>query len=98
MALGFVFGTMFLLFILMLPFGILLALIGITFKSLFAMALFALKYLLPYGIIGFLIARKRAQDIYFPMRKYFKYIVLSLGAGFALLLIHQKEIPASGTL
>lgn len=91
------------LFVLMLPFGILLGLLGVSVKALGIAAMFALKYLLPAAVIGFAVAKKRARDSYFPTKRYFKYMAIAMAAGFVLLLVALRipimpDFPEEGTI
>ncbi len=76
-----------LLFIAMLPVIILFGLFGMAFKSLGAIILFALKYLLPFGIIGLIIAKIRAKKEYFLWEDYWGYIGGAIGVGLVLLVV-----------
>ncbi len=84
------FGLLFLvgiLFIAMLPIIILFGLFGMAFKSLGAILLFALKYLLPFGIIGLIIAKFRDKKGYFIWQEYLQYVGIAIGVGLVVLLI-----------
>lgn len=86
--------ALFVLFMLMIPVVLLLGLFGLAFQSIDDILLFSLKYLLPFGITGFILAKIRARAIYFSIWRYLKYIALALGIGFVVLLIFLK-IPVT---
>ncbi len=84
------FGLIFLvviLFIAMLPVIILFGLFGMVFKSIGAIVLFALKYLLPFGIVGFIVAKKRDDNEGLIFKEYLGHIGIAIGIGLVVLLI-----------
>lgn len=95
-----VFGFLFilvLLFIAMLPVIILFGIFGIVFKSVVAMLMFALKYLLPFGVIGLVVAKLRDRKGYFVWQEYMAHMGVALGAGLVALLIFLN-IPVTPDL
>ena len=86
----------FILFIAMLPVIILFGLLGLVFKSIGAMALFALKYLLPFGIVGFIIAKRRDDKEGLIFKEYLGHIGIAVGAGLVVLMV-WINIPVTPT-
>ena len=77
----------FILFIAMLPVIIMFGLFGMAFRSLGAIVLFALKCLLPFGIVGFIVARKRDDNEGLIFKEYLGHICIAIGVGLVGLII-----------
>lgn len=80
--------------ILLLPVFILFGLVGLAFKSIWAAILFALKYLLPEGIIGLIVAIILGRKYDYEFQDYLKFIGGFMAAGLAAMFIFIN-IPAS---
>ncbi len=93
-AIGFLFILLFLL-ILLLPVVILFGLVGLAFQSLWAAVLFALKYLLPAGVIGLIVGLSVGRTRCFEFRDYLKFIGGFMAAGLAglFLIISMPVTP-----
>lgn len=83
-----------LLFFAMLPVIILFGMLGMAFKSIGAMILFALKYLLPFGIVGLIVAKLRDMD---EWQDYLKHLGIAVGIGLVAVFVWMN-IPAAPKL
>ncbi len=95
-----VIGLLFLLLFLciaLLPVFILFGVVGLAFKSFWVAILFALKYFLPEGIVGFIVALIRGRSDSYEFSDYMKYIGGFMAVGLAAMFIFVN-IPATPVL
>lgn len=74
------------LIMIFVPLAIIFWLVGLSVKAIGAMALFALKYLLPFIAGGFIIAKCRDANRGFDWIDYAQHMGVCAGVGLALIL------------
>lgn len=76
------------------PVGVIFWILGLSLKAVGAMLMFSLKYLLPFVLVGIIIAKIRDKEHTFDWVDYAKHMGICAGIGVALILIFAN-LPAN---
>ncbi len=81
------------LFMLFVPVAVIFWILGLSIKAVGAMVMFSLKYLLPFALIGLIVAKIRNKNGDFDWVDYAQHLGVCAGVGVALILIFAN-LPA----